>query len=54
MERILDGVPCVESGNWGREFVVNNVLRVVLCRMHAFHTKMSIIFGRRQSRNYVV
>ena len=54
MERILVGVPCVESGNWGREFVVNDVPRAVTCRMHAFHTKMSIVFGRRQSRNYVV
>ena len=34
------------------------VLKSSLCRMqtrmHAFHTKMSIVVGRRQSRNYVV
>ena len=42
MERILAGVPCGESGNWGREFVVNNVPRAVMCRMHPFHTKVSI------------
>ena len=29
MERILAGVPGVESGNWGREFVVNNEPRAV-------------------------
>ena len=43
MERILAGVPCVESGNWRREFVVNNLPRAVMCGMHAFHSKMSIL-----------
>ena len=39
MEMILAGIPCVESGNWGREFVVNNVPRAVMCRIHAFSYK---------------
>ena len=43
MERILAGVPCGESGNWGQEFVVNNVPRAVMCRMHPFHTKVSTV-----------
>ena len=40
---------CLDSG-W--EFIVNNTLRAVRCRMHTSHTKMLV--EKRHSRNYIV
>ena len=36
-----------QSGNWGREFIANNAEQhtmAVICRIHASHAKMSVIF----------